>query len=201
MQSKQSTQDKPLEQHWFEANELKQIKPKLIGTKLKVLICSVTLMVFTCTTPAPVTPALPAIPAVTPQQLKQYQCVKEVLYYEARGESQQGIKAVLSVVHNRANADYSLNLQPDYCKVIHASKQFSYRNSTIALKPLKTAFSASEHQQATYISDLAYRAAMGGFKPSLPASVKHYCNVKINPSWSKKMKTYATIGHHKFFRG
>jgi len=187
--------NKPLEQYWFEANELKQIKPKFLSTGLKTAICGIALLLFTCTAPSPVAVV---VPTVTPQHIRQYQCVKEVLYYEARGESQQGIKAVLSVVHNRANADYSLNLQPDYCKVIHASKQFSYRNSTIALEPLKTAFKPSEHRQATYISDLAYRAAMGGFKPSLPASVKHYCNVKINPSWSKKMKTYATIGHHKF---
>lgn len=184
---------------WFEANELKQHKQhkytKFIS-KAKFMLVLVLMLLFTCAPPAPVTLVLPSLTKQELQhQIKQYNCIKEVLYYEARGEPQQGIHAVLSVVHNRALHQDS---EGDYCKIIREPKQFSYRNAVPVFKQLKTGFSATEAQKATYVSDLAYRAATGGFKPSLPSSVLWYHSSKVNPSWNKQMKTYATIGHHKF---
>ena len=55
--------------------------------------------------------------------IEEVQCVQQALWHEARGESKEGIKAVLSVIVNRTKSKH----YPDtFCEVIHEPKQFSY---------------------------------------------------------------------------
>ena len=132
--------------------------------------------------------------------LRQQQCLTEVLFHEVRGEPIEGIKAVLSVVHNRTKAK---GFPSDYCGVVHQPYQFSYRNS---IKPGRTLpinlnkLQGSEKKIYTIIQELSFIAAVGAFNPVLEDSVNFYHSVKISTKWSRKMKKVATIGSHQFFK-
>lgn len=159
-----------------------------------------------------------SVPVLTPKEqqhiIKETQCLKESLWFEARSEGKAGIRAVLEVIHNR-----KLNLKyPDsYCGVIQQSRQFSYRNHLKKGQsmPLKTPLNAIERRVATDVSTLAFSAATGRLKPSLPPSVLWYYSdsMKVKPRWalqkefcaeckmkSKNPKLYAKIGSHHFYR-
>lgn len=195
---KNKSPEKALEHFWFEANEVQQIKPTKYK-KLLVVLLLVLLTTFTVSCYAPAPTIAKTLDAKTLDaktlDIKTYNCVKEALYYEARGEPEQGMKAVLSVIHNRTKHQ---DFPSSYCSVIKQPMQFSYRNNTSYHKQLKIAYTASEQQVSMVASDLAYRAATGAFKPSMIPSVLYYHSTEIKPKWSKNMKTYATIGHHKF---
>ena len=124
------------------------------------------------------------------------QCIAEALYYEARGEGEQGMRYVLSVIHNRKN---SIGFPNSYCKVIHQRKQFSYRNSVnpglhVAVSPQKL------HDQQSYIlaSTIAEEAAYGRFKPLLDADVLYYHTPSVNPKWARAMQKIKSIAGHHF---
>lgn len=184
-----------LEHYWFQANEIKPIEQRSTKVLKTILAIVLALSCFSCLTPAPA-----AEQRITADQVKQYTCIKEALHYEARGEHQAGMQAVLSVIHNRTKHK---EFPKTYCDVIKQPMQFSYRNGFSSketrLNAFKPANTRSEQQASTIASDLAYRAAMGRFKPSMQPQVLYYCSTKITPTWSKKMKTYATIGNHRFF--
>lgn len=127
---------------------------------------------------------------------KQKRCIQEALYHEARGEGEEGLRHVLSVIHNRVHAK---GFPSTYCKVIWQSKQFSYRNGTqpgiwIDLKPVKA------HDKKAYdlISTLAEEAATGAFEPVLDEDVLWYHTDKVNPKWAKLMKKVKTVAGHHF---
>ena len=169
-----------------------------------------------------------SVPALSPKEqqhiIKETQCLHEVLWFESRSEPLEGKVAVLEVIHNRTlHKDY-----PDsYCSVIQQSRQFSYRNH---LKKgqfmlIKTPVNALERSVATDVSTLAFNAATGRLKPSLPPSVLwyHSASMKSYPKWvignkfckdhnpveivlrncsskQKNPRLYATIGSHLFYR-
>jgi spore germination cell wall hydrolase CwlJ-like protein len=127
---------------------------------------------------------------------KQKACIKEALYFEARGESEEGLRHVLSVIHNRVQAK---GFPGSYCKVIWQSKQFSYRNGTqpgifIEIKPVK----AQDKKAYALISDLAHEAAYGGFKPVLDADVLWYHTSEVKPKWTAVMQKIKTVARHHF---
>jgi spore germination cell wall hydrolase CwlJ-like protein len=128
---------------------------------------------------------------------KEKDCLIEALWYESRGESEQGIKAVASVVENRKNS----NLYPDtYCRVIKQHRQFSF---TLLNKPtakgIRSRLKASEQQVYARIEQIAEQMLTGRFKPVLARSVLWYTTTSINAGWSQRMRKVAVIGRHKFF--
>lgn len=56
------------------------------------------------------------LPAFTKAQEKQLNCVAEAVYFEARGESREGRKAVATVVFNRAK---SSRFPDNFCAVVY----------------------------------------------------------------------------------
>ena len=159
-----------------------------------------------------------SVPSITPKEqqhiIRETQCIRESLWFEARSEGIDGLKAVLSVIHNRKlHRKY-----PDsYCGVIQQSRQFSYRNHLKKGQSMaiKRPVNALEHSVATDVSTLAFKAATGVFKPSLPPSVVmyHAASIKVAPKWAnqkefcekcklnqKNPKLYAKIGSHHFYR-
>lgn len=159
-----------------------------------------------------------SVPVLTPKEqqhiIKETQCLKEAMWFESRSEGKDGMRAVLSVIHNRTlHKDYPSS----YCGVIHQRFQFSYRNH---LKKgqfmlIKTPLNASERKVATDVSTLAFNAVSGRLKPSLPPSVLwyHSASMKSYPRWSnrksfcakcklnqKNPRLYAKIGSHLFYR-
>ena len=169
-----------------------------------------------------------SVPVLTPKEqqhiIKETQCLHEALWFEAASEPLEGKVAVLEVIHNRT---LHKNYPDSYCGVIHQSRQFSYRDH---LKKgqfmlIKTPVNAIERKVATDVSTLAFNAATGRLKPSLPPSVLwyHVSSMKKKPQWAignkfcvrsqprwdcsvdcklnqKNPRLYATIGSHLFYR-
>lgn len=169
-----------------------------------------------------------SVPTLTQEQqhkiIQETQCLHEALWFESRSEPLEGKVAVLEVIHNRTlHKDY-----PDsYCDVIQQSRQFSYRNHlrTGQFMLIKMPVNALERKVATDVSTLAFNAASGRLKPSLPPSVLwyHVASMKKKPQWAivnkfckdhnpvgiilrncsskqKNPRLYVTIGSHSFYR-
>lgn len=131
-------------------------------------------------------------------QQEEKKCIAEALWYEARGEGLQGIKYVLSVIHNRKE---SKHYPGTYCNVIKQYKQFSYRNDfpkekvlDIAKKPV----GASEEKVKGWVLELAENASKGLFKPLLKPSVMHYHTNDVSPYWKHAFRTEVQHGKHVF---
>lgn len=131
-------------------------------------------------------------------QLRQVQCLTEALWYEARGETKEGLKAVASVILNRSK---SKQFKGSICDVVHQRKQFSYRNSYAAGKPIKISFKQHQEQTYTYISTLAKNAVVGLFKPTLEPSTVMYHADYVKPKWNfKLLSKEVKIGKHTFYK-
>ena len=129
---------------------------------------------------------------------KELLCLKSVLWHEARGESEEGIRAVMSVIYNRKKAKGYPNT---FCGVILQDKQFSAFNSdkSLATKPLKP---IRELDKEAYrkVSSVAQEAVQGAFKPVLDVDVLHYAHVRIKNHWTSRMKVVIVHGRHVFYK-
>ena len=126
------------------------------------------------------------------------------LYGEARGEGEVGMQAVLNVLMNRANNDFSkvkgLALAP---------KQFSMWNdvkdpATFAINLGKQVrdkeIQGADKSMYLKAAGLVDQAMKGTLK-DITGGAKFYFNPSLaNPSWAKKMKKTATIGNHDFYK-
>ena len=159
-----------------------------------------------------------SVPVLSPKEqqhiIKETQCLHEALWFEARSEGKDGMRAVLEVIHNRT---LHKNYPDSYCGVVQQSRQFSYRNHLKKGQTMliKTPLNAIERKVATDVSTLAFNAATGRLKPSLPPSVLwyHSASMKKKPKWAIRNKfckdcklnqknptRYAKIGSHHFYR-
>lgn len=130
--------------------------------------------------------------------IKEKNCLRNALYYEARSESNLGILAVASVIENRKNSQV---YPSTYCKVVNQYKQFSY---TLEDKPdvemISHKLTAYDKKSYEYISDLSDRMTTGLFQTILPKNVMWYATTKVSNAWTKTKKIYATIGVHNFYK-
>lgn len=126
-------------------------------------------------------------------------CIREALYHEARGEGEEGMRAVMSVIYNRKEAK---GFPSSYCKVIQQPLQFSYRNATqpgihLEIKPVQP----SDKAAYALASMIAQEAAVGLFKPLPELSDALWYHTKdVKPRWSKLMHKVRTISKHQFFK-
>ena len=129
---------------------------------------------------------------------KELLCLKSVLWHEARGEPEEGIRAVMSVIYNRKKAK---GYPSTFCGVILQDKQFSAFNSdkSLATKPLKP---IREFDKEAYrkVSSVAQEAVQGAFKPVLEEDVLHYAHVRIKNHWTSRMKVVIVHGRHVFYK-
>ena len=129
---------------------------------------------------------------------KEFMCLVNTLYAEARSEPEEGIRAVMSVIYNRKKAKGYPNI---FCGVILQDKQFSAFNSdkSLATKPLKP---IRELDKEAYrkVSSVAQEAAQGAFKPVLDEDVLHYAKTSVRNHWTKRMKVVKIVSSHKFMK-
>lgn len=122
-------------------------------------------------------------------------CLAQALYFEARGETVEGIFAVAEVILNRVDSA----LYPDsICGVINQGTgrlhqcQFSYtcdgKKETI-------------HEPKAYdlVARIAERTIEGSHRP-LTEGATHYHTKSVKPRWSRTFPRTATIGYHHFYR-
>ncbi len=113
---------------------------------------------------------------------QEVQCLAKNIYFEARGESVRGMKAVAQVTINRVN-DYRW---PDtICQVVYQRGQFSWtvkKNKITDQKLYKLA------------EDLAYEVLN---KPLENFPHTHFHATHVNPGW--KYANKVKIGNHIFY--
>lgn len=145
------------------------------------------------------------VPQITKQEqqriIREYNCIKEGLWYESRSEGKEGITAVMSVIYHRTKHK---NYPSSFCEVIQQKFQFSYRNHLRKgqMMQVKRSYNAKERQVVLQVQDIAFRAATDSFESILEDGVVMYHTVSMKkyPNWSKKFKKYATIKSHIFYK-
>lgn len=115
--------------------------------------------------------------------------IAATLWLEARGEGCDGIRAVASVIGNRAKKSGKTMAQE--CL---RPKQFSCWNGVKVSVPKNAKGKVWEFCKAT-----AKTMVNGTFKPTNNAT--HYYNPKLcSPKWGAKMTDVVIVGNHRFGR-
>ena len=128
-----------------------------------------------------------------PEGGKQWECLTQAIYFEARGESLKGQFAVAEVILNRVDS----GLYPrTVCGVVNqrggGSCQFSY-----------TCNGNSTRMSDRYAREIAGRIAdvmLDGAQRNLTNGATHFHTHAVSPSWSKRFARTTVIGAHNFYR-
>ena len=135
-------------------------------------------------------------PAMT-KLLAEHRCLSEVLYYEARGEGDQGEKAVAEVIFHRMN---SKNYGHSICAVVyegagHPGCQFSFTcNGDLARRKDARDWGRAKRLAAEILTDQAWRKDSTG-------GATNYHAVSVTPDWADTLEKTGQIGNHVFYRG
>jgi spore germination cell wall hydrolase CwlJ-like protein len=126
------------------------------------------------------------------------QCLAEVMYYEARGEGEDGQKAVAEVVMTRMQSRY----YPDtVCEVVHQGAtradracQFSFAcDGSMKRRKDRAAWERSKQLAAKILSG----AEQIG---SATHNATAFHTVDVSPVWANYMERVTQIGNHIFYR-
>jgi N-acetylmuramoyl-L-alanine amidase len=117
-------------------------------------------------------------------------CMAQALYYEARGEGQNGQEAVAEVILQRVKSGG----HPDtICGVVREPRQFSFLTDGSTKRELDP----DAWQSA---KELATRIVRGELVTSLTRRALFYHQVDIQPAWAGEMVRTVKIGNHIFYR-
>lgn len=126
---------------------------------------------------------------------REWRCLAEALYFEARGESIKGQFAVAEVIMNRVeNPRYPSTV----CGVINQGTgrkyacQFTYTCDGIAEV-------IGEPKAFERVGKIAKLMVDGAKKP-LTKGATHYHTKSVSPKWARVYPRVATIGYHHFYR-
>ncbi len=142
------------------------------------------------------------VPAVAPQPVTpapsggaEWQCLTEALYFEARGETRQGMYAVAEVILNRRDSgDYPNSV----CGVVHQGTgaqyacQFTYTCDGQS--------DAVRERGAWNVVGQVAAQMLGGAPRTLTGGATHYHTRGVSPSWARRFPQTAAIGAHLFYR-
>ncbi len=129
----------------------------------------------------------------------QINIIARTLYAEGNSESEEGLKAIASVIYNRSNKTPSSMIS-----VIKKPKQFSCWNQASE----KDWTNMKQQSGAMWDKSMGIAKSMvdGNFQPT--GNWKHYFNPnKVKPDWAYKDKAkkqpykYVDIGNHRFLFG
>jgi len=115
---------------------------------------------------------------------KESECLANTLYFEARGESEEGINHVAKVILNRKDS----NLYPDsICGVVNQKGQFTYNHS---LKP----------RNIKVYNKMRFIAITNIMKYRYNDGIMYYHNITVKPRWAKRMVMVTRIDNHIFYK-
>lgn len=126
---------------------------------------------------------------------KEWSCLSEALYFEARGETTRGIFGVAEVILNRVDHP---RFPGTVCGVVNQGTgalhrcQFSY-----------TCDGRPEHMhddRAEAMVGKVARIMLDGAPRTLTSGATHYHTKAVRPKWSKVLRRTTTIGFHHFYR-
>lgn len=116
--------------------------------------------------------------------------IADTLYLEARGEGEKGIKAVATVIYNRAIVKHK-----SYKQICLQPKQFSCWNSGKVKITPKT---KADKKAYEFCRELEEQMLSNKFKPM--GNWTHYYNPKLcSPKWARGVKK-TKIGNHVFLK-
>ena len=151
---------------------------------------------------APVAPTVPAqtqatlvVAAPVPTGGTEWQCLTEALYFEARGETLEGMFAVAEVILNRRD---SHNYPNSVCGVVHQGTGALY-----ACQFTYTCDGRSDAVNDRAAWNMVGRVAtlmLNGAPRPLTNGATFYHARSVNPSWSARFTRTAAIGAHLFYR-
>ncbi len=127
---------------------------------------------------------------------REKRCLAEAIYFEARGEPDEGQAAVAQVVLNRVSS----GLYPStICGVVFQNRshyhacQFSFACEGRSLRVTepeawRTAMRIADEvtEGKTYLADVG--------------AATHYHADYVRPNWSRRLKRMDVIGHHVFYK-
>lgn len=133
---------------------------------------------------------------VSTLKAKEQRCLAEAIYFEARGEPENGQVAVAQVVLNRVkNPAYPNTI----CKVVYQNKhkrnacQFSFACDRVRDRTsVKPAWDLAKKLSTEIISGKRWLKSVG--------ASTHYHATYVNPRWARKMKKLSKIGRHVFYK-
>ena len=143
-----------------------------------------------------------AQPIQKPVDVVEKNCLAANIYYEARGESEHGQKAVAAVTLNRVK---SKKYPKTVCAVVMQKKQFSWTHQQPkhkveqALKGLPPSQKPVEVAAYHQAQKVAYNAIKSK-QQVLPEQVLWYHTTGVNPVWNKQMHKVNQIGVHVFYQ-
>ena len=118
--------------------------------------------------------------------------VAATLYHEARGEGEEGMRAVASVIYNRAQQKRWKKL--GYSGVCLQKKQFScHNNGFMKANPKK----AGDKKAYKLCVKIATEIANGTFKSTV-GNANHYCTNNCKVYWKKQLKNKKVVKNHVF---
>jgi spore germination cell wall hydrolase CwlJ-like protein len=137
---------------------------------------------------------LKTVPAA--QGGKEWRCLAEALYFEARGETIEGQFAVAEVILNRVESG---KFPDTICGVVNQGSgngryrcQFTYTcDGKLEIISEKKAWES--------VGKVAMLAIEGDV-PDLTHGATFYHTTYVSPSWSRKFARTITIGEHHFYR-
>ncbi len=175
------------------SEDLRQQKYRLIKASMTTPMASAMNPVITADHPVAVTPA--AAFAFKAHSQNDSDCLTQAVYYEARGEGTDGMRAVAQVILNRVR-------HPAYPKTIcgvvyqgaylRTSCQFSFTCNGAMARPVE----AWAWRRAKQVAD----AALGGYVMAAVGSATHFHTTSVAPGWGGNMVEVATIGQHIFYQ-
>jgi N-acetylmuramoyl-L-alanine amidase len=105
-------------------------------------------------------------------------CVADTIYYEARGEGEQGMRAIAHVIINRANEE---GVSP--CIIVRRPNQFAKKTKITDWKTWKIAQRIASNPGWDFTKGATY-----------------FHNYSVKPRWSYKLKITYKFGGHVFYK-
>ena len=119
-------------------------------------------------------------------------CLAVAIFFEARAEPIEGMKAVANVIINRAEDQR----YPDtVCGVVWERKQFSFTHDGLPADP--EAHTGHQDKLAWVTSQEVAKEALQGNLMGISST--HYHAINVLPSWTKHYIRDGKIGNHVFY--
>lgn len=126
---------------------------------------------------------------------KDFECLAQALYFEARGETVRGMFAVAEVILNRVDSA----VYPDsVCGVVNQGTGRRYEcQFTYTCDGAKEVI--AEPRAYARVAKVA-RMMLDGAPRMLTKGATHYHTTAVTPRWARKFAKTARIGVHEFYR-
>jgi len=127
---------------------------------------------------------------------RQWKCLSEALYFEARGESVKGQFAVAEVILNRVDSPKFPN---SVCGVVRQGTGNGRYNCQFTYNCDGKAEVMTDRSASREVGKVA-RIMLDGEPRTLTSGATYYHSIAVNPKWSRTFQQTARIGVHKFYR-